>query len=105
MFDNDGLPFFEPLGFAETELNDAVFVFNRVDEDLDFVANFRENNFGNALFLPLIDWDFAFALVAHIDNNAVTEDVGDAAGDNFIGVKSLFFFGQPVLKITNTFFV
>ena len=50
----------------------------------------------DALFLPLVDLDDAFGLVADVDDDVVAADLEHLAGDDLVGFVVLLFALDPV---------
>jgi len=88
---DDVFPLFLPFGFAVGEDNRAGFVFDRFEQDEDFVADFRRYDLVETFVFPLLEVNDAFALVADIDDDIVTDDIEHATFDDFVGVEDIFF--------------
>src|SRR5262249_43126662 len=83
-------------GLAVAEEDAAVFALDIAEQHLDLIADAGRPHVA-VLVAPFVERDEALALVADIDENAVSYDVDHAASDDLAGLELLFFCLVPVI--------
>src|SRR5262249_37621459 len=93
---DDVFPFLLPLRLAVGEDDGAAFVLDGVDQYLDRFARLGRHNLVEALVVPFVERDNAFALVIDVDPDLFALDAEDPAGDDLVDFF-FFFFGRKPL--------
>src|SRR5262249_23909143 len=90
------LPFLLPFGLAVGERDDAVLVFDGLEQDLNRIADLGVRGRVDPFFFPFLNFDDAFRLVADVDQDVLTADVADASFDDLVGLVDRGVFAEPV---------